>query len=521
MRKGFINADIWRCEHQAFLIEDGKYIRFGTNEEIEKELSAQDELTDLKGSFVVPGFVDSHMHLLEYGSGLRQVQLKGVKSTDEILARLRARISSAEKVDWIIGRGWNEEEFNEDRIPTKEDLDGISHYIPVSITRSCGHKMVVNSRALELAGISPDSTIDGGKIDYEHGWLEETALNVIHDVWPKPTVDSLKEDILRGAQAANRYGITYIGSDDFLSLSDDWRMVLDAYMQLSYQEKLPLRVEEQCEFASLEEFASFLDEGYTWLVGDDRFHIGPLKLVTDGSLGARTAALSRPYNDDKDTKGYMTYDKAEMKAFMELASQYNMPTICHAIGDRAVDTVLKLYEKIVLPGNPLHDGIVHCQIMTPEQTQKAVDMKLNCYFQSLFIDSDARMLEARVGKKRAASSYPFRTLFEGTCASNGSDAPVEEPDVLKGIELAVTRTCLDGSASMNREEALSAEEALESYTDRGYEAFAQNDHIGRFEEGYDADFAVLDQNILKMKPEVIHTAKVMMTVMKGNTVFSR
>ncbi|MEE3488060.1 MAG: amidohydrolase [Bulleidia sp.] len=521
MLKGFINAEIWRKDSQAFLIEDGKFIRFGTNEEIEKECSSQDEVVDLKGAFVVPGFVDSHMHLLEYGNYLRNVQLKGTHSTDDILARLRARLSSPEKIEWIIGRGYNEEEFNESHIPTKQDLDGISHYIPISITRSCGHKMVVNSKALELAGIGPDSTIDGGKIDFEHGWLEETALNVIHDIWPKPTVDSMKQDILAGAKAANRYGITYVGSDDFLSLCDDWRMALDAYMQLSYQEKLPLRVEEQCEFISPQEFAAFLDEGYTYLVGDDYFHIGPLKLVTDGSLGARTAALLKPYNDAKDTRGYMCYERAEMKAFMELAAEYNMPTICHAIGDKAVDTVLKLYEKIVLPGNPLHHGLVHCQIMTPEQTQKVVEMKLNCYFQSLFIDTDAKMLEARVGKDRAKSSYPFKTLFEGTCASNGSDAPVEEPDVLKGIELAVTRTSLDGSASMNRSECLSVEEALESYTDRGYDAFVQKDHLGSFEEGYDADFAVIDHNILNMKPEEIHTAKVIMTVMKGNTVFER
>lgn len=516
--KGYINADIWKRKETAFLIEDGVFRQFGTNEEIEEHLSSQDELIDLNGAFVIPGFTDSHMHLLEYGHYLNHVQLAGCRSIDDVLARIRGRLESEEPVDWILARGFNEEEFDHPEMPDKQMLDNLSRNVPICLTRVCGHKMVCNSKALQLAGIEADSEIEGGRIDFEHGLLEETALNVMHQAWPEETIDSLKQAILKGASAANRYGITSVGSDDFLSVTKDWRKVLDAFLQLSYQQKLTVRVNEQCEFDSPEELAGFLDEGYTTDVGDDLFRIGPLKMVTDGSLGARTAALSEPYTDAKDTRGYAIYTKAELRTYLELANRYNMPAICHAIGDKVLNQVLDLYKDLVLPGNPLHYGIVHCQIMTPEQIQKVLDQNLVCYFQSLFIDSDAKILKQRVGEKRAASSYPFRTLYEGTLACNGSDAPVETPDPLKGIQLAVTRTSLDGRASMNPKECMSVEEALTSYTEKGPEAFF-SEHTGKLETGYHADFAVLEKNILNIPAETISQVRVLMTVLGGEEVY--
>ena len=157
--------------------------------------------------------------------------------------------------------------------------------------------------------------------------------------------------------------------------------------------------------------------------------------------------------------------------------------------------------------------------MNKAQTAEICARKLNAYFQSLFIDPDAKILKDRVGEARAAESYPFKTLFEHTTASNGSDAPVEIPDVLKGIELAVRRTSLDGSASMNPDECLSVDQAIESYTENGARAFGLEDRVGFIREGYLADFAVIDHDLTALKPEAIHTAKVIMTVMDGETVF--
>ncbi len=521
MKRCFINATIWKHSETAILVEDDRIIRLSTAEALQDEISRCDEVIDLNGQFVCPGFIDSHLHLLELGRYLENVQLHTCTSRQQVLDRLRKREKELEPDEWLLGRGFNEELFDVPEMPTKADLDSISTTRPIAVTRSCGHKMVVNSKALELANMEEDSMVEGGTIDFEHGFLEETAITVLHGVWPKETAESIRRSILRGQQECNKYGITAVGSDDFISITHDWRLVLDVFMKMAYHGELTVRVNEQCEFPSPEEFAQFLDEGYTMDVGDDLFRIGPLKIIADGSLGARTAALTKDYSDDPGNSGYMVYSRSELETWVKLASDYNMPAITHAIGDRTVREVLNVYDKFVLPGNPLHYGLVHCQIMTPTEIRRAIDLNLCCYFQSLFIDDDAKILKARVGSDRAASSYPFKTLYEAVIASNGSDAPVETPDVVKGIQMAVTRTSLDGTASMNPDERMSAEQALESYTAKGAEAFFATDRFGSIEEGMYADFVVLDQDLTKVPAEDIHKTKVMMTVMNGETVFER
>ena len=276
-----------------------------------------------------------------------------------------------------------------------------------------------------------------------------------------------------------------------------------------------LRVNEQCEFNDVEEFSRFLDEGYTFDVGNDLFRIGPLKLVTDGSLGARSAAMSKPYHDAQDTTGIMNYSVEEMQTFVQLANQFNMPTIAHCIGDRAVDDVLKAYAGSVYEGNPLHHGIVHCQILRQDQIDQIIQKKLSCYFQSIFLSTDAAIVENRVGEALAKTSYPYKTLYENTIASNGSDAPVEMPNALLGIELAITRN------GMHQEESLSVEQAIDSYTIKGAEQLFMQDRIGKIAPEYYADLVVLDTDITKVEANQIHEAKVMITFMNGEVVFER
>ena len=315
----------------------------------------------------------------------------------------------------------------------------------------------------------------------------------------------------------NRYGVTACGSDDFMSTGADWKTVMDAYSQLSYQQRMTVRVSQQCEFESPESFASFLDEGYSTGIGDDFFMIGPLKLVCDGSLGAHTAAMSEPYRDKKDEKGILLYDDEEMLVLMKLAAQFNMPTICHAIGDRAVDQVLKNLKKVNLPGNPLGHGLVHCQIMRPDQIKQIHEMNLNCYIQSAFIEDDAPILESRVEKTRADTSYPYATLFHSVNTSNGSDAPVTEPDVMKGIQLAVTRKTMDGKSAMNLKECLTVNEALASYTSRGAKALQMD--IGEIAVGKKGDLVVLETDPRTLGKTEIGQDKVLLTIMNGEVVY--
>ncbi len=521
MAKGYINACMKDTDATAFIVDFGEFIKIGSNEEILSMLTQEDEIIDLNGSFVSSGFIDSHMHLLEIGHYLRNVQLDHCKSITQVQESLKLAVVGKSKNDWVIARGFNEENFDEPIMITKQMLDDVSSIIPICVTRADGHLMVVNSAALNLAGIMMDSTFEGGTIDFEQGILTELAIQLIHDCWPLPDIDSIKEDILAGAKYANQFGITAVGSDDFLSVTKDWGLVLDAFMSLAYQGKLTVRVNEQCEFESAEKFASFLDEGYTSGVGDDFFRIGPLKMILDGSLGARTAALTTPYADNPDTKGQLIYTNSELKAWLELASSYNMPTICHAIGDAAVDQALSQFEKVVLEGNPLHHGLVHCQILRKAQIEKILQMQLDCYIQSIFIDVDANMLEERVGSRKAQTCYPFKTLYEGTLCANGTDAPVQQPDVLLGLQMAVTRQNSETKKEMNQNETLTIAQALDSFTNRAATITGFDDITGQILEGYKADFVVLENNPLSQDVNQLIDNKVLMTVVNGDVVYER
>lgn len=522
MLRALINCHLYDNKDTAILIEDNQIRKTGTNEEIEKELSSADEVIDLRGMTVVPGFVDSHMHLLELGYYLSNAQLENCHDLNDIREKLHNRLGTLKKDHWLIGRGWNEDAYPDHKGPDKDFLDSISKDVPIALTRSCGHVMAVNSKALELAQIDEDTTADGGEIDSEHGILKENAMEMIRSAMPKPDVMELEDYIVRGIQYANSCGITTVGSDDFLSVTMDYRDPLDAFEKLSYQERMNIRVSEQCEFTDSKSFSEFLDDGYTFDVGNDYFRIGPLKLILDGSLGARTAALTRPYHDDPQNKGMLLMDEEELSTDIKLAQRFNMPVIAHAIGDRAVDQILKAYEENLYEGNPLHCGLVHCQILRKDQIEKILKMKLSCYFQSQFIDEDAAILKDRVDEEYLDTSYPFKTLSEGTLSSNGSDAPVEMPDVMRGIELAVTRqSLLHPSASMNPSESLTIEEAMASYTTDGAKQLFMHDRIGKIAAGYLADLTVLDQDIVSIDPHEIHNVKVMMTIMDGRTVFER
>ncbi|MBR0478548.1 MAG: amidohydrolase [Solobacterium sp.] len=519
MAKAYINARIWRSDAEAFLIEDHRFVQIGDNRTI-LEAVKDGEVIDLKGAFVTPGFIDSHMHLAYYGYYLSTVPLGGCMSAAEIIQALNAKKEEMVPGQVLQGMGYNESAFTSGpKAITRADLDSVSAEIPIVLTRHCGHIACVNTKVLEMCGIDSGTSIEGGEIDYENGLLKENAMRPMLDTLGHANAAEFEEYIVKGMRALNAYGITSCGSDDFLLRSDSYRMPLDVFLRLSYQGRMTIRVNEQCEFRTPEDLASFLDEGYTTGVGNEYFSIGPLKIIADGSLGGRTAKMSEPYADDPTTAGTVDIDEEKMDIMVGLANRYNMPAITHAIGDGAVDQVLRVYRKYLLPGNPLGYGLVHCQIMRSDQTQEAIDSRLNCYIQSLFVDSDAAILKERVKPELAKTSYPWKTLYENTNTSNGSDAPVEIPDALRGIYFAVTRKSLMSGDLMNQAECLTVDQALESYTEKGAKAFGMDDAIGRIAEDYYADFTVMDTDITQCPVEDILKAKIIRTVVGGEDVY--
>ena len=510
---GIISPHDQNCT--AFVIEDNKFIYVG-DDETASLLS--DTIIDLDGQCVLPGFNDSHMHLLNTGSFLSNLDLTKAHSSQEIYDLVKEKADTCSENQWICGRGFNQDNFTDGSMITKTELDAITD-CPVALVRCCGHMMVVNSKALELAGIDEHTTIDGGSIDFEHGWLSENANERIKAAQTY-TTEQIEQLLIKGAQFCNRYGITSVQSDDFMTLTQHYDQVLEAYLNLDKKGLLTVRVHEQCQFPDLNTFKEFLN--------DDRRHIhtdslsmGPLKMLQDGSLGARTAALSQPYHDDASTSGMIVIPQKTLEDFLTLAKEHNMGAAVHVIGDEACETVLKAYEKISDSSNPLRNGLVHVQITRADQLKRIANLKLHGYIQSIFVDYDARIVKERVGKLEE-TSYAFKTLHDTTTISNGSDSPVELPDVLKGIECAVSRTSItDSSRSLNKKEALSVKEAIDSYTVGGAYASFEEQIKGKIEAGMLADFVILDQNPMHTPIHDIHNIQINETWMNGRKVYSK
>ena len=511
---------------EAFGVEDNRFYFTGTNQEAREQ--AADSFVDLQGAFVCAGFNDSHMHLLNYGQALTIAPLhQNTGSLEEMLRCLKQ--TPPGRGGWILGRGWNQDSFSDTgRMPNRWDLDKVSQTSPVCAVRACGHALSVNSKALELLEITANTPQpEGGQIVLENGVPNgiffDNAMDLVYDAFPAPSKEDLKAMIRAACAELNAYGITSVQSDDYCVFRNvSWQTVNEAFRELEQAGELTVRVYEQANFTNAEALADFAESGNLTGSGSDFFRIGPLKMLGDGALGARTAYLTQPYADAPDTRGLSVFSQQEFDDLIGYANAHGMQCAIHCIGDACLDMVLSSLEK-ALAEHPREDhrhGIVHCQITRPDQLRKIAELGLHVYAQSIFLDYDIHMVKDRVGEKRAESSYSWKTLKKtGATVSNGSDCPVELPDVLAGIQCAVTRTDLKGSVpAYLPEEAFSVQEALDSFTsDAAYASFEEHQK-GTIQPGMLADFVVLDQTPFLTEPFRLKDIRVLNTFLNGQNV---
>ena len=307
-------------------------------------------------------------------------------------------------------------------------------------------------------------------------------------------------------RALNAYGVLSCQTYDYNHLQTvPWETVNKAYRELEAEGRLTVRVNEQSNFTSLESLREFVEAGNRTGTGTDFFRIGPLKMLGDGALGARTAYLSRPYADDPSTCGIPVFSQETMDEMVDYANAQGMQVAVHAIGDACLDRVLTAYER-AMASHPRKDprhGIVHCQITRPDQLAKIGRMGLHVYAQSIFLDYDIHMVKERVGEELASTSYSWKTLMEtGATVSNGTDCPVELPDALACIQCAVTRKTLkDQIGPYLPDQAFTVKEALDSYTCGGAYASFEENIKGKISHGMLADFVVLEENPFETPPE--------------------
>lgn len=533
-----INGKIHTMDKERNIVEaigiNGDIIeKVGTNKEIMALKNNSTKIIDLEGKVVLPGFNDSHMHLLSYGYSLNRIELGGAKSIEEINCIIKNIIEEKdmEKGEWVNGRGWNQDYFiGEKRFPTRYDLDKISLEHPILIGRACGHIVVVNSKALELLNITKDTPqVDGGHFDLDEngeplGIFRENALGLVYSKLPNPTVDDIKHMMVRAIEDLNKNGVTSVGTDDFDAFPDvDYEKIILAYQELKEENKLKVRVYEQFLIQDKDRLQGFIDKGYGSSWGDKFFKLGPLKLLVDGSLGARTAALTEDYSDDYNNKGITKLLQDELDIIVDLANQYNIQVAIHGIGDRAMYMVLESIEK-ALDKNPRDNhrhGIVHCQITDEELLNKFAELKIIAYIQPIFLDYDWKIVRSRVGENRERTSYNWKTMLDKNITiACGSDSPVETFNVMKGIYEAVTRKDLDGNPQGGwlPEQKLTVDEAVYGYTMGGAYASFEENIKGSLEEGKLADMVVLSKDIFNMEEDSIKDVEVVATIFGGELV---
>ena len=513
--------------YQAFCVKDGVFTAVGSNEEILK--IPADRKIDLGGKFVCAGFNDSHMHLLGCGQVLSIADLSHhTGSLEEMIRCLKAAKPS--RGGWIVGRGWNQDLFSDcNRMPNRHDLDRVSLEQPVCAVRACGHALSVNSKALKLLNITVDTPqIEGGQIVMEdgepNGIFLDNAMELVMAQIPLPDKEAVKEIIRQGCRALNSLGITSCQSDDYSTLPNlSWQLINDAYRELEEAEELTVRVYEQANFTNTRALQEFIDAGNKTGVGSDFFRIGPLKMLGDGALGARTAFLSRPYADDPSTKGLCVFPPEVFDEMIHLASSAGMQVAIHCIGDACLDLVLSSIARTLklCPRTDHRHGIVHCQITRENQLRKIAQLGLHVYAQSIFLDYDIHIVNDRAGEELAKTSYRWKTLRDlGATVSNGSDCPVEWPDVLAGIQCAVTRRTLKGYGPYHAEEAFTVAEALDSFTKGGAWASFEEDKKGTIAPGMLADFVILGGDPFTADPAQIRNIPVLATYLAGRKVFA-
>jgi len=527
----FITGDVSYPECQALYSKNGVIMAMGSDDEILALNSSGNAIVeDLGGRYVFPGFVDSHMHLLEFAQQDSMIHLNDAKSFADVAELCRSRLDWArESGKWISAIGFNQDDWDVCKLPTRRDLDTISTDVPITIRRSCLHISVCNTRAMEEMGFLDNPPKDGaGNFDrYEDGTLNgiirEMSQMLIFESFPPLSKDDIKALIVRGCNKAAAKGIVEIQTDDFHSTPNDHgEVIMEAYRELAESGELPIRIYEQCYLSNEDGLDIFLAEGHH--TGEDHglFRIGPLKIVMDGSLGSHSAYMRKPYANDPSTRGIAYYEKDELNSYIKKAHDAGLQIAVHCIGDAALEDVLDAFEKAQWenPRTDCRHGIVHCQIMDKAQQDRFKKLGIMGYVQPIFLRCDMNIADECVGINLASQSYNWRQfLDQGVHISGGSDCPVESFDIMPNIQYAVTRKNFETGKSWYPENAMTAKEAVKVFTYEGaYASFSERTR-GTLSIGKEADMAVLDNNPLTVPAENIDKIQVFQTVVKGKTVF--
>ena len=510
---------------EAIAVKGDRIVFVGSNEDAKKFHAAK--VIDLRRHTLVPGLTDSHCHIFGIGEREMRLNLEGTNTLGDFLNKVKARVAQTSIGKWITGRGWIETFWKPSKFPTRQDLDKIAPDNPVFFTRADGHASVANSAALRIAKIdrnTPDPF--GGQIlkssGEPNGMLLDNAQELVSRNIPKPTEAEREEALLRGINREIRLGwceIQNAGSD-----SED----IDLLRKDFEAGKIKIRF-INAVYGPGKDAQNFLREGANINAFDHHLTQRTIKVIFDGALGSRGAALLKPYADAPDTSGYLTEKPEELKPMFEEALRSGIQVETHAIGDRANRLILDLYEQAfkAVPPNARKIReprwrVEHAQIVDPVDIPRFAKLGVIPSMQPSHAISDLFFALSRLGIDRLAAAYAWQSFLKsGSIICGGSDAPVERGEPMIEFYAAVARKSIRGESAegWHPEQAVSRKQALKMFTIwPAYGVFEENDK-GSIEVGKLADFTVLSQDILKIPEPEILKSRCVMTMIGGEVVF--
>lgn len=553
----FYNGKIYTLDDknsvfEAIAVKDGLIYDLGTSEKLLKKYSDIEKI-DLKNSIMLPGFIDAHGHITGYGENLLQINLVGTNSQEEIADLVRTKANQIEKGKWILGVGWDQNDWHDKSWPDHLILDKAAPDHPVALTRIDGHALWVNKKALELAGINKStSNPDGGEIKKDKngnptGVLIDNAMNLVYKVIPSPTEEELINTVLVSARNLIKYGITSVHD---MGVSE---RTIQVYKKLADDGLLPIRIHAYVDGIG-ETWKKYLQEGKLVGYSNNFVNVDGIKLFVDGAMGSRGALMSEPYQDDLGNYGLLLLNENEIYKVTKDALTKGLQVATHAIGDSGNFLVLNAYEKAINELNPADHRlrIEHVQVIKPEDAERLAKLKVIPSMQPVHATSDMPWAEARLGPGRVKWSYALRmVLNESKMIAGGSDFPVENPSVLEGIYAAVTRQDKNGLPRNSKDvenlvkekkwvlskegikdplnfengwypdQKLTIDEAVKCFTKWAAYAVFEENKKGTIEIGKWADFIVLDKDLFKIEPKEILNTNVVLTVVNGKVVYEK